>query len=123
MPQPGVLRRGRGRGLPAPRRPLAGPGAGSGPGTGAGRTSETSPEGGAGNGFLFRASVARPGDTLLLCSGGLADPMREEGLLSAELAARWSEGEPPGLPAFLADAQLRLKGYADDRTAAAVWEA
>ncbi|MFD9337653.1 protein phosphatase 2C domain-containing protein [Streptomyces sp. NPDC060028] len=73
--------------------------------------------------FLFRASVARPGDTVLLCSGGLADPMREEGLLAAELAARWSEGDPPGLAAFLADTQLRLKGYADDRTAAAVWEA
>ncbi|MGW6818165.1 protein phosphatase 2C domain-containing protein [Streptomyces sp. NPDC055005] len=84
---------------------------------------EAHPEGGVGNGFLFRASVARPGDTLLLCSGGLADPMREEGLLSAELAARWSEGEPPGLAAFLADTQVRLKGYADDRTAAAVWEA
>ncbi|WP_405437582.1 protein phosphatase 2C domain-containing protein [Streptomyces avidinii] len=74
-------------------------------------------------GFCFRASVARPGDTLLLCSGGLADPMREEAALSAELAARWSEQEPPGLAAFLADTQLRLKGYADDRTAAAVWEA
>ncbi len=49
--------------------------------------------------------------------------MREEELLPAELAARWSEGGPPGLAAFLADTQLRLKGYADDRTAAAVWEA
>ncbi|RKT07575.1 protein phosphatase 2C-like protein [Streptomyces sp. 3211.6] len=74
-------------------------------------------------GFRFRASAARPGDTLLLCSGGLADPMREEALLPAELAARWSQGEPPGLAAFLADTQLRVKGYADDRTAAAVWEA
>ncbi len=74
-------------------------------------------------GFRFRASVARPGDTLLLCSGGLAEPMREEAALSAELAARWAEQEPPGLAAFLADTQLRLKGYADDRTAAAVWEA
>ncbi|MEU9029405.1 protein phosphatase 2C domain-containing protein [Streptomyces sp. NPDC048383] len=74
-------------------------------------------------GFRFRASVARPGDTLLLCSGGLAEPMREEAVLPAELAARWSQGEPPGLAAFLADTQLRLKGYADDRTAAAVWEA
>ncbi|MET9882932.1 protein phosphatase 2C domain-containing protein [Streptomyces sp. NPDC006430] len=73
--------------------------------------------------FRFRAAVARPGDTLLLCSGGLADPLREEGLLSAELAARWAGAEPPGLAAFLADTQLRLKGYADDRTAAAVWEA
>ncbi|MBT2446503.1 protein phosphatase 2C domain-containing protein [Streptomyces sp. ISL-43] len=74
-------------------------------------------------GFRFRASVARPGDTLLLCSGGFADPMREEEPLSAELAARWSRTVPPGLAAFLADTQLRLKGYADDRTAAAVWEA
>lgn len=74
-------------------------------------------------GFRFRAAVARPGDTLLLCSGGLAEPMREEAALTAELAARWSEAEPPGLAAFLADTQLRLKGYADDRTAAAVWEA
>ncbi|MFF5707015.1 protein phosphatase 2C domain-containing protein [Streptomyces sp. NPDC012794] len=76
-----------------------------------------------GGAFRFRASVARPGDTLLLCSGGLAEPMREESLLPAELAARWSQGEPPGLAAFLADAQLRLKGYADDRTAVALWEA
>ncbi|MFD4130808.1 protein phosphatase 2C domain-containing protein [Streptomyces goshikiensis] len=77
----------------------------------------------AAGGFRFRASVARPGDTLLLCSGGLADPMREDALLPKALAARWAEPEPPGLAAFLADTQLRLKGYADDRTAAAVWEA
>ncbi|MGW7436574.1 protein phosphatase 2C domain-containing protein [Streptomyces sp. NPDC054849] len=75
------------------------------------------------SGFRFRAAVARPGDILLLCSGGLAEPMREEAALPAELAARWAEPEPPGLAAFLADTQLRLKGYADDRTAAAVWEA
>lgn len=90
----------------------------------AGRWQDLEPDDGAGSGgFRFRASVARPGDTLLLCSGGLADPMREEDLLPDELAARWSQGEPPGLAAFLADTQLRLKGYADDRTAAAVWEA
>ncbi|WP_330333328.1 protein phosphatase 2C domain-containing protein [Streptomyces sp. NBC_00536] len=74
-------------------------------------------------GFRFRATVARPGDTLLLCSSGLAEPMREEASLPAELAARWDAADPPGLAAFLADTQLRLKGYADDRTAAAVWEA
>lgn len=74
-------------------------------------------------GFRFRATVARPGDTLLLCSGGLAVPMREEAALPAELATRWAAQEPPGLAAFLADTQLRVKGYADDRTAAAVWEA
>ncbi|WP_405754245.1 protein phosphatase 2C domain-containing protein [Streptomyces sp. NBC_01020] len=72
--------------------------------------------------FRFRASVARPGDTLLLCSAGLAEPLRGEPALSDELAARWAPPEPPGLAEFLADAQVRVKGYADDRTAAAVWE-
>ncbi|TFE58191.1 hypothetical protein E3E14_01615 [Streptomyces sp. ICN441] len=73
--------------------------------------------------FRFRASVARPGDTLLLCSSGLADPLRGEPALADELAERWAETEPPGLAAYLADTQLRVKGYADDRTACAVWEA
>lgn len=73
--------------------------------------------------FRFRASVARPGDTLLLASPGLAEPMRGEPALAHELAARWAGAEPPGLAAFLADTQLRVTGYADDRTGAAVWEA
>ncbi len=73
--------------------------------------------------FRFRASVARPGDTLLMCTGGLADPLRGEPELSAYLTGRWSGTSPPGLAAFLADTQVRVKGYADDRTAAAVWEA
>ncbi|MFE3165697.1 protein phosphatase 2C domain-containing protein [Streptomyces sp. NPDC059224] len=73
--------------------------------------------------FLFRASVARPGDALVMCSGGLADPLRGEPALCAYLARRWSGGAPPGLAAFLADTQVRVKGYADDRTAAVVWEA
>ncbi|MGC3003374.1 protein phosphatase 2C domain-containing protein [Streptomyces sp. G35A] len=73
--------------------------------------------------FRFRASVARPGDTLLLCGAGLADPLRGEAELRAHLAGRWSGAEPPGLAAFLADTQVRVKGYADDRTAVAVWEA
>ncbi|MHB9854408.1 protein phosphatase 2C domain-containing protein [Streptomyces krungchingensis] len=73
--------------------------------------------------FRFRASVARPGDTLLLCSAGLADPLRGEPGLAEHLTTRWSDAEPPGLAAFLADALVRVKGYADDRTAAAVWEA
>lgn len=73
--------------------------------------------------FRFRASVARPGDTLLLCSNGFAEPMRGEPELPDELAERWGPPGPPGLPAFLADTQLRVKGYADDRTCAAVWEA
>ncbi|MFF3354287.1 protein phosphatase 2C domain-containing protein [Streptomyces sp. NPDC002917] len=73
--------------------------------------------------FRFRASVARPGDTLLLCSTGLAEPLRGESALADELAERWTPQEPPGLAAFLADTQLRVKGYADDRTSVGVWEA
>jgi hypothetical protein len=59
---------------------------------------------------------------LLLCTAGLADPLRGEPELSRYLTDRWAGQEPPGLAAFLADAQVRVKGYADDRTAAAVWE-
>nr|WP_306948422.1 protein phosphatase 2C domain-containing protein [Streptomyces sp. B4I13] len=73
--------------------------------------------------FRFRASVARPGDTLLMCTAGFADPLRGEPELSAYLTGRWSGPTPPGLATFLADTQVRVKGYADDRTAAAVWEA
>lgn len=73
--------------------------------------------------FRFRACVARSGDTLLLCSGGLAGPLRGEPALVARLTQRWGAAEPPGLSAFLADTQTRVKGYADDRTAVAVWDA
>ncbi len=73
--------------------------------------------------FRFRASVARPGDTLLLCTSGLAEPLRGEPRLVEHLTSRWSGGDPPGLAEFLADTLVRVKGYADDRTAAAVWEA
>ncbi|MEV0036732.1 protein phosphatase 2C domain-containing protein [Streptomyces sp. NPDC050804] len=72
--------------------------------------------------FRFRASVARPGDTLLLCSGGLAEPLRGEPAFAGELAARWAPAGAPGLAEYLADIQLRIEGYADDRTAAGVWE-
>ncbi|MFF4016395.1 protein phosphatase 2C domain-containing protein [Streptomyces sp. NPDC001843] len=73
--------------------------------------------------FRFRASVARPGDALLMCTEGLADPLRGEAALCAYLARRWSGRAAPGLAEFLADTQVRVKGYADDRTVAAVWEA
>ncbi|MFJ5215365.1 protein phosphatase 2C domain-containing protein [Streptomyces sp. NPDC088354] len=81
------------------------------------------PEDGPAVDFRFRASIARPGDTLLLCSSGLADPLRGEPALAAHLAERWGAAEPPGLPAFLGDARTRVKGYADDRTVVAVWDA
>jgi len=73
--------------------------------------------------FRFRAGVARPGDALLLCSGGLAEPLRGEPQLAAHLAERWGSGRVPGLAGYLADVQTRVKGYADDRTAVTVWDA
>ncbi|MCX3060904.1 protein phosphatase 2C domain-containing protein [Streptomyces beihaiensis] len=73
--------------------------------------------------FRFHAAVARPGDTLLLCSEGLAEPLRGQPELARHLARRWTADTPPGLAGFLADTQVRVKGYADDRTAVGVWEA
>ncbi|MCW2869938.1 protein phosphatase 2C domain-containing protein [Actinacidiphila oryziradicis] len=73
--------------------------------------------------FRFRFSVAQPGDALILCSTGLAEPLRGEPALAARLREQWGTGEPPGLAAFLSDAQTRVKGYADDRTAVGVWDA
>ncbi|WP_367123741.1 protein phosphatase 2C domain-containing protein [Streptomyces phytohabitans] len=76
--------------------------------------------------FRFRASVARPGDTLLLCSAGLAEPLRASSHFADRLAVRW--GQEPGAPdlaAFLVEVQQggADDGYGEDRTAAAVWEA
>jgi hypothetical protein len=73
--------------------------------------------------FRFRASIARPGDVLLMCTAGLAEPLRGEPALPVHLTERWSHPRPPGLAGFLTDVQTRVKGYADDRSAAAVWEA
>ncbi|PWI41410.1 protein phosphatase 2C domain-containing protein [Streptomyces sp. ICBB 8177] len=73
--------------------------------------------------FRFRASAARPDDVLLLCGAGFAEPMREVPALAARLAERWGPPQPPpALAEFLADAQTRVKGYADDRTLVGVWE-
>ncbi|WP_327288200.1 protein phosphatase 2C domain-containing protein [Streptomyces sp. NBC_01198] len=73
--------------------------------------------------FRFRATVAQPGDALVMCSAGLAEPLRGEPALGAHLAERWGGGRVPGLAAYLADTQTRVKGYADDRTAVTVWDA
>ncbi len=72
--------------------------------------------------FLFRTAFARPGDTLLLCSAGLAEPLREEPAFAARLADRWSAAEPPGLVDVLDAAQHRVEGHPKDRTAVGVWE-
>ncbi|WP_263164565.1 protein phosphatase 2C domain-containing protein [Streptomyces sp. SCSIO ZS0520] len=106
----------------------AGPGTGSGPDTlRLGVTAPPSPyvpaRERARDPFRFQVSVGRPGDVLLLCGPGLAAPLRGEPALLAHLADRWRGQDPPGLADFLADTQVGVRGYADDRTAAAVWEA
>ncbi|WP_326687220.1 protein phosphatase 2C domain-containing protein [Streptomyces sp. NBC_01795] len=74
--------------------------------------------------FRFRASVARPGDALMVCSPGFAVPLREERSFAGSLAARWmARSHPPGLAAYLADIRTPLKGHDLDRTAVTVWEA
>lgn len=72
--------------------------------------------------FLFRTSMAEPGDALLLCSHGMAEPLRTQGAFGEQLGARWGAEQPPGLAEFLTDTQLPAKGHADDRTAVGVWE-
>ncbi|WP_078901270.1 protein phosphatase 2C domain-containing protein [Actinacidiphila yeochonensis] len=79
--------------------------------------------GGPGASFRFRATEARPGDVLLMCGAGMAEPLRGEPELPELLAGRWGTGQVPGLAAYLADVQTRVKGYADDRTAVTVWDA
>ncbi|MEU1504012.1 hypothetical protein [Kitasatospora sp. NPDC005748] len=71
--------------------------------------------------FRFRMVPATPGDILLLCTPGLARPIADEPAVAHFLAAHWAHPHPPGTVDFLRQVQVRAKGYADDRTAAAIW--
>ncbi|WP_052707786.1 protein phosphatase 2C domain-containing protein [Streptomyces rubellomurinus] len=71
--------------------------------------------------FRFRLVPATPGDILLLCSPGLARPIADEPAVAHFLSSHWAHPHPPGTVDFLRQVQVRAKGYADDRTAAAVW--
>jgi hypothetical protein len=73
--------------------------------------------------FRFRASVARPGDALMVCSAGLAEPLCEERSFAESLAARWTaRTHAPDLAFYLAAIRTPLKGHDLDRTAVTVWE-
>ncbi|MEU8681786.1 protein phosphatase 2C domain-containing protein [Streptomyces sp. NPDC048611] len=72
--------------------------------------------------FLFRTAFARPGDTLLLCSAGLAEPLQQDPAFAARLAGEWSAAAPPDPLSFLAAAQRPVAGHPKDRTAVGVWE-
>ncbi|WP_157597216.1 hypothetical protein [Streptacidiphilus rugosus] len=72
--------------------------------------------------FRFRAVVPEPGDVLLLCSEGLAAPLRAEPAVAALLAEHWSLPHAPSGVDFLRQVQARAQGHSADRTAAAIWE-
>ncbi|WP_182908088.1 PP2C family serine/threonine-protein phosphatase [Microbispora sp. H13382] len=59
-----------------------------------------------------------PGDLLLLCTDGLAKPMRGP-QVSSQLASWWSR--PPSLPEFFWQMSFRAKTHDDDRTAVCIW--
>ncbi|WP_051711004.1 protein phosphatase 2C domain-containing protein [Streptomyces sp. NRRL S-350] len=71
--------------------------------------------------FRFRLVPVTPGDVLLLCTPGLARPIADEPAVARFLSTHWTHPHPPGTVDFLRQVQVRAKGYADDRTAAAVW--
>ncbi|MFJ5882040.1 hypothetical protein [Kitasatospora cineracea] len=71
--------------------------------------------------FRFRLVPATSGDILLLCTPGLAAPIAEEPAVAHFLSSHWAHPHPPGTVDFLRQIQVRAKGYADDRSAAAVW--
>ncbi|MEV4557718.1 protein phosphatase 2C domain-containing protein [Kitasatospora sp. NPDC049285] len=71
--------------------------------------------------FRFRLVPATAGDILLLCTPGLAEPIAEEPAVAHFLSSHWAHPHPPGSVDFLRQIQVRAKGYADDRTAAAIW--
>ncbi|MQS11687.1 protein phosphatase 2C domain-containing protein [Streptomyces kaniharaensis] len=71
--------------------------------------------------FRFRLVPATPGDILLLCTPGLARPIADEPAVAHFLSSHWAHPHPPGTVDFLRQVQVRAKGYADDRTAAAIW--
>ncbi|WP_431677922.1 protein phosphatase 2C domain-containing protein [Kitasatospora sp. KL5] len=71
--------------------------------------------------FRFRMVPATTGDILLLCTAGLAGPIADEPAVARFLSNHWAHPHPPGTVDFLRQVQVRAKGYADDRTAAALW--
>ncbi|MFC8716496.1 protein phosphatase 2C domain-containing protein [Kitasatospora sp. NPDC057198] len=71
--------------------------------------------------FRFRLVPATSGDILLLCTPGMAAPIAEEPAVAHFLSSHWAHPHPPGTVDFLRQIQVRAKGYADDRSAVAVW--
>jgi serine/threonine protein phosphatase PrpC len=61
-----------------------------------------------------------PGDVLMICTDGLANPMRNQATVH-QLAAWWGDGDVPSIPEFGWQLSFRVKSYGDDRTAVCFW--
>jgi serine/threonine protein phosphatase PrpC len=59
-------------------------------------------------------------DTLVVCTDGLVNPMRNADV-ERQLATWWSRELPPGLMEFGWQLGFRAKSFGDDRTAVCVW--
>ncbi|GIH72316.1 protein phosphatase 2C domain-containing protein [Sphaerimonospora thailandensis] len=59
-------------------------------------------------------------DALVICTDGLANPMRGEEV-EEHLVRQWSSRPVPGLLEFAWQLSFRAKSYGDDRTAVCVW--
>lgn len=61
-----------------------------------------------------------PGDLVLVCTDGLANPMRND-RVRGQLAQWWQRDQPPGLAEFYWQLSFRAQSFGDDRTAVCVW--
>jgi serine/threonine protein phosphatase PrpC len=61
-----------------------------------------------------------PGDVLMICTDGLANPMRKPETVD-QLAAWWGGGGVPSISEFGWQLSFRVKSYGDDRTAVCFW--
>jgi carbon monoxide dehydrogenase subunit G/serine/threonine protein phosphatase PrpC len=69
---------------------------------------------------IFQGRIL-PGTTLLICTDGLSNPMRNSDVRE-RLAAWWGEGRVPSPLEFGWQLSFRVKSYDDDRTAICFWE-
>jgi serine/threonine protein phosphatase PrpC len=69
---------------------------------------------------LVQVLALSPGDVVVLCTDGLANPMRNDSVRQ-HLIDWWGHGAAPGLPGFLWQLSFRAKSFGDDRTAVCVW--
>ncbi|MEV6209631.1 protein phosphatase 2C domain-containing protein [Kitasatospora sp. NPDC051914] len=63
-----------------------------------------------------------PGDVLVMCTDGLANPLTKEPGVAEFYAQRWGGGTVPGLAEYLWQAQIRARSYDDDRSVVCLWE-